>query len=110
MIKEEYLIMDYTIFYQYIFMVICFIIGLFFIITNARIFWRNYVKKQSDVPYVSENPLIGGIFTALAILLIPNNEWWYLCFIPLLLDWGCVPLIIRIIIFCIKHRDWLNKR
>lgn len=91
-------------------MVICFIIGLFFIITNARIFWRNCVKKQSDGPYVSENPLLGGIFTAIGILLIPNNGLWYLCLIPLFLDWGCVPLIIRFMIFVIKNRDWFFKR
>lgn len=82
--------MDYTI--QCIVMGVCFIIGLFFIVTNWCIFWRGWIKKRP--PYVSPNPFIGGIFTAIGILLIPCNEMWYLCFIPLFADLGCIPLII----------------
>lgn len=95
--------MDYTV--QYIVAVICFVIGLFFTVTNWYIFWRGWIKKRP--PHISPNPFIGGVSTALGILLIPNNEMWHLCFIPLFADLGCIPLIIEFVICVI--RDMLKK-
>lgn len=76
--------------------------GLIFIIGNAGIFRKGWIKKE-HCPSVM--PLLGGIFCAAAILLVVDKKYYFLAIIPMLLDWGCIPMVIRLIIFLIRHRD-----
>lgn len=94
--------MDYTV--QYIVVVICFVIGLFFTVTNWYIFWRGRIKNvRRTFPRTR-------LSAALGILLKPNNETWYLCFIPLFADLGCIPLIIEVVICFIKDTEMFNHK
>lgn len=70
-------------------------VSLFFIVTNGRIFWNNMIAKEK---WISEAPLIGGLLGGIAILLIVGRKYWFLALIPMVLDWGCIPLIVRFIL------------
>lgn len=70
-------------------------VSLFFIVMNGRIFWNNMIAKKE---WISEAPLIGGLLGGAAVLLIFGREYWFLALIPMVLDWGCIPLIVRFIL------------
>jgi len=59
--------------------------------TNWRIFFHNYIKKDSHTSVI---PFLGGLSGTIGLLIAPVNGiavfWW----IPLLLDWGSVPLVV----------------
>lgn len=87
--------------------VICAVIlgslGLFFIIINAVLFYKGWIKKEKCP---SRTPFLGGIFCAAAILLVVDKKYYFLAIIPMLLDWGCIPTIIEF--FIVLFLDW-NK-
>lgn len=67
--------------------------------------WAAVIKyMRNKERHFSLVPLAGGIFLCLACVLTPNNFYIYLCWIPLLLDIGCVPAIIRALIHTIKSK------
>ena len=70
-------------------------VSLFFIVINGRIFWNNMIAKKK---WISEAPLIGGLLGGITILLIVGRKYWFLALIPMVLDWGCIPLIVRFIL------------
>ncbi|MBK6758460.1 MAG: hypothetical protein IPG70_13030 [Moraxellaceae bacterium] len=47
--------------------------------------------------------VIGGVFGALAVLIVPIANTVYWCWMPLLLDVGCVPALWKI--WRGKHHD-----
>ncbi|MDO8341869.1 MAG: hypothetical protein Q7T48_01595 [Cellvibrio sp.] len=61
-------------------------------VTNWRIFYHNYIKKDS---FTSVIPLVGGIAGAIGLWLLPvvdiDFRW---LIIPLLIEWGCIPLFL----------------
>ncbi|MGN0691719.1 MAG: hypothetical protein ACI4K7_05175, partial [Oscillospiraceae bacterium] len=71
------------------------LISLFFIIGNGWVFYKAWIKKE-HCPSVT--PFLGGLFGAAAVLLIPDDPYWFLCFIPMLLDYGCIPTVVLFVI------------
>lgn len=71
------------------------VISLFFIVVNGRIFWNNMIVKKD---WISEAPLIGGLLGGLAVLLAFGGKYWFLALIPMVLDWGCIPAVVRFIL------------
>lgn len=81
------------------------IAGVYFIIINAIITYKVYIKKV-EMPSIT--PFIGGILLSIVILMF-FREKWFLIFIPLLLDIGCIPTILGVIYLILKElRD--NKK
>lgn len=50
-------------------------------------------------------PLIGGIFAAAALAIAPINGIRWFWWLPLLIDLGCVPVLLMTGIFLVWHRD-----
>lgn len=75
------------------------IAGLYFIIINAIITYKVYIKKEA-MPSIT--PFLGGILVSAAILIV-FREKWFLIFIPLVLDLGCIPTIVGVIYLILKE-------
>ena len=58
---------------------------------NAMIFWASVVQK-GHAPAVA--PIFGGILAAAGIALLPVEGIWKWAWLPLLLDWGGVPMFV----------------
>ena len=54
-------------------------------------------------PGFSSVPLVNGLIGALGIGLFPDPEvsrfWW----VALLIDWGCVPLLVEVVVWKLLH-------
>lgn len=57
-----------------------------------------YQKKFSHIM------IFGGAFLCFAIILMPNNPYIWLWWVPLVVDIGCLPSIIATIIKIIKEK------
>ena len=68
-------------------------------IMNGTIFWQSHIKKEQTSSWI---PLIGGLFGLCALIIMPVENVIYWCWLPLLLDWGCLPGITETIIWFIK--------
>lgn len=79
--------------------IILLLISLWFIVMNGIIFCKTWILKK-EAPSVGG--FIGGICGAIGILLLAEKEYRWLCIIPALIDWGSIPLIIRLIYVLIK--------
>lgn len=64
-------------------------IGGAFIAYNAFIFWSRVVHKA---PAPSVAPIVGGIMAAAGVATLPLDGAWHWAWIPLLLDWGGLPM------------------
>lgn len=80
-------------------------LGIKLIITNTVILYKGWLKGEKQPSVLP----FGGLPAAIAILLIPNNKYLFLCIIPLILDWGSIPAIIRFIWVCIHNKDMFKK-
>jgi hypothetical protein len=60
-------------------------------VMNWGVFINNHILKRK---WVSAIPLLGGCFGALGILVIPVDIGWQYSWIPLITDWGSLPMII----------------
>lgn len=67
------------------------IIGGVFIAYNAIIFWLTVIRKEHAS---SVAPIFGGILVAAGIVILPASESWKWFWIPLLIDWGGLPLFL----------------
>ena len=65
------------------------IIGGGFIAFNAVIFWATVICKERAS---SVAPIIGGILAAAGIALLPVTGSWKWAWIPLVIDWGGIPI------------------
>ena len=80
------------------------LLGLFgsYVITmNWLVFVNNHVLHKK---WTSAIPVIGGLSLGLAVLLIPLHRTWLFCWLPLLLDWGAIPIILVSMIVHLKNR------
>lgn len=66
-------------------------IGGAFIAHNGLIFWLTVVRNE---PASSVAPIFGGIITAIGITILPVGESWKFSWIPLVLDWGGIPVFV----------------
>ena len=58
---------------------------------NAMIFWTKMIRK-GDGPAVA--PIFGGILAGVGIAILPVDGIWKWAWIPLLLDWGGLPMLL----------------
>lgn len=79
---------------QAVFAVLCGLAALCVIIANGYIFVKGCIFK-AHCP--SCFPFLGGIAGALAVLLTVREEWYFLAVVPMFIDWGCIPLIVRFV-------------
>ena len=64
---------------------------------NAMIFWQTVVCK-GHAPAVA--PMFGGVLAATGMALLPVDGIWKWAWIPLLLDWGGLPMFVAV---------WINN-
>jgi hypothetical protein len=64
--------------------------GSVFIFFNAMIFVQTVVR-DGDGP--SAAPIVGGLFAAAGVALLPIDGVWKWAWVPLLIDWGGLPLL-----------------
>ena len=76
----------------------------FFTFINWRIVYIGRVKKEKAA---SPAPLLGGLSGAILMLALFGKEHPFLIFLPFLLDYGCIPLIVEFVIVLIT--DNKNK-
>ncbi|MDT8376105.1 MAG: hypothetical protein RQ867_05110 [Mariprofundaceae bacterium] len=57
---------------------------------NALIFRSTVVRKEEASSLL---PFVGGVIAAVGIALLPLEQSWKWAWIPLLIDWGGLPLI-----------------
>jgi hypothetical protein len=53
-------------------------------------------------------PLVGGLLVALAVALVPwegLRGWWW---VPLVVDWGCMPMLVLTVVGEVWR--WLSAR
>jgi hypothetical protein len=67
------------------------IIGIYISIMNWAVFFNNYLFRKK---WTSAIPLIGGLSAALGLICLPINGSWKYFWVPLLIDWGSIPVII----------------
>jgi hypothetical protein len=60
---------------------------------NAMIFFETVVRKRQAS---SVAPIFGGILAAAGIALLPIDGVWKWAWIPLLLDWGGLPVLVTV--------------
>ncbi len=66
-------------------------IGGVFIAFNATIFWLTVVRKE-HAPAAA--PIVGGLIAAIGIASLPLAGSWKWAWVPLVVDWGGLPLFI----------------
>ena len=77
------------------------LLGLIIIITHWLAILR-YIKNKNI--HFSLNPFWGGISLCVSFALIPGNSYWWLCWIALFVDPGCLPMAIGALIYTMKHK------
>lgn len=77
------------------------LLGLIIIITHWLAILR-YIKNKNI--HFSLNPFLGGISLCVSFALIPGNSYWWLCWIALFVDPGCLPMAIGALIYTMKHK------
>ena len=76
---------------QVTFAVTLIMIGSAFIAYNGLIFWHTVVRKEAASSIL---PIFGGIVAAAGIAILPASESWKFSWIPLVVDWGGIPLFL----------------
>lgn len=76
------------------------LLALLIIITN----WIAIIRyKHNNRVHFSLIPILGGVFLCISFVVIPDNPYWWLCWITLL-DVGCLPMIIGALIRSVVHK------
>lgn len=77
------------------------LVGGYLVIINAMAAYKGYVKKQHS----SRAPLLGGLLMAIGISQIPVQAlqpfWW----VPFLVDYGCLPMVLELVYSTLKGRS-----
>lgn len=63
----------------------------YMIVMNWAVFVNNHVVKKK---WTSAIPFVGGIAGMLGMICIPVNGLWKYCWLPILIDWGSVPVVV----------------
>lgn len=59
---------------------------------NAYVLWQAYRQQTST----SLTLIMGGVFGAMAVISLPYANTAYWCWLPMLLDVGCLPALYQI--------------
>jgi len=82
--------------FRYIIVGVCGILGLWAIFVNWILVLKNYIQNYRS----SKIPFLGGLFLCIALSLIPNNPFdWWLYLLVLMIDIGCLPLLIGTVVY-----------
>lgn len=81
-----------------IFAILLLVFSIYLILMNWVVFSNNYIFKKK---WSSAIPLFGGIAGMLGIILYPISGSYKYSWIPLLLDWGSIPIIFVSLVFSI---------
>lgn len=76
---------------RFTFAVTLLLVGSVFIVFNAVILFGR-VRGNDAGPSVA--PVFGGLFAAAGVALLPIDGAWHWAWIPLLLDWGGLPMFL----------------
>lgn len=80
--------------------------GLLFLgafVVGWRIFFHNYIKRDS---FTSVIPFVGGMAGCVAVLCIPIDDLKWMWWIPFIIDWGSFPIIL----FAVFHHLIVSRR
>ena len=67
--------------------------GVFFIAYNAWILWYTVICVE-EAP--STAPIVGGVIATPGVVFLPVNDRWMWLWIPLMIDWGGLPLFLTV--------------
>ena len=80
--------------------------GAWIIALNWSTVWIGLVGRQRAPSWI---PLLGGVFGAIGLAILPLPGAHRLCWVPLLVDWGSIPGIGLTILFhlvrIVRRRD-----
>ena len=68
---------------------------------NWAVFVNNHLLKRK---WTSAVPLVGGVAGILGVLLLPVAGNWRFAWIPLIADWGSVPVIVASLV-CARRQN-----
>jgi len=71
------------------------IVGAYVSIMNWAVFVNNHILKRQ---WTSAVPFVGGVCAGIGMLLLPIPNVWKLAWLPLLLDWGSLPVIVAAVL------------
>ena len=77
-------------------------------LTHGWIAWRVWVRRQNAPSAI---PLLGGLSGMLSLLICPLDQahrCLWLTLLPLLLDYGCIPVLVLAAIWPLVHRERRN--
>lgn len=72
----------------------------YMIVMNWAVFVNNHVIKKK---WTSAIPFVGGIAGTLGLICIPVSGLWRFCWLPILIDWGSVPVVVVALISKIRR-------
>ena len=67
------------------------LISLSIVVGNWGIFVNNYILRKQ---WSSAIPFLGGIVGAVGVALLPIAGIWKFAWLPLVLDWGSIPVVV----------------
>ena len=70
---------------------------------NGIIMWRRITAPQKTNSSLA--PIFGGVLGMIGILILPVKAmkmWWW---VPLIADYGCLPLVIHAVWFHVNHKE-----
>jgi hypothetical protein len=79
----------------------CISLFLYMAVMNWLVFFNNYIFKKQ---WTSAIPLVGGIAGILGIILIPVKGFTQFWWLPLLIDWGSLPVIIFSLVYPLLNK------
>lgn len=82
--------------------VLLIIIGAYVSVMNWGVFVNNHILKK---PWASAVPFVGGVSAGLGLALLPIPDVWKLFWVPLILDWGSLPVVFAAILESRKRRS-----
>lgn len=77
------------------------LLALIIILTQWLAIIRYMINRKE---HFSLMPLAGGIFLCISFAVMPGNSYWWLCWVALFLDPGCLPMAIGALIYSMKHK------
>ncbi len=79
----------------------CLLVFAAFALLNLQIFFSQLRNPQGR----SLGPVVGGLFGAIGIFLMPIEGAMKYCWLPLVVDIGCGPMIVMALIEAIHSRE-----
>jgi hypothetical protein len=70
-------------------------------VMNWAVFFNNHILRKK---WTSAVPLIGGLVGAIGIVLLPACGSWKYAWLPFILDWGSIPVIVVYLFSKLKNK------